>query len=80
MELKSEDLVKISESPIALALVVAIVIMVGLLPVKEAAVSVVAELNDLNTNIEELTGTVRRHERLLTDLSTKVDNLTKERK
>jgi cell division protein FtsL len=80
MDIKSSDVVALAQSPVALALIVAVVILVGLIPIKDSTTAIVTELHDVNSNIEELTDQVGRHERLLADLSAKVDNLSKERK
>ena len=78
MDIKSSDVVALAQSPVALALIVAVVILVGLIPIKESTTSIVTELHEVNNNIEQLTSQVGRHERILADLSAQVDNLSKE--
>lgn len=78
MDIKSGDIVALAQSPVALALIVAVVILVGLLPIKDSTTSIVTELHEVNNNIEDLTNQVGRHEKILADLSAQVDNLSKE--
>jgi hypothetical protein len=80
MDLKSSDLVQIVNSPIALSLLITAVLIWVVMPLNNNIQEVVTEFKTLNSNVTDLTKTVKRHEILLSDLSNKVDNLSKGKK